>query len=192
VAGTPEALLASGVDGVVIAAPTDVHPELVLLCVNAGIPAFCEKPVARDSAVAAELARRVADAGTEVQVGYPRRFDAAFAAVRAAVASGELGWVHTVRSTTLDPAPPSKDYIAVSGGIFRDCSVHDFDAVRWVTNRVGMGRSAVRPAEQHAVIVIPRPELPPLLLELLDMCLEGGQVKRVERQDVLGVFGLAV
>jgi myo-inositol 2-dehydrogenase/D-chiro-inositol 1-dehydrogenase len=135
VAGTPEALLASGVDGVVIAAPTDLHPELILRCVTAGVPVFCEKPVARDSAVAAELARRVADAGVEVQIGYPRRFDAGFAAARAAVAGGELGWVHTVRSTTLDPAPPPRDYVAVSGGIFRDCSVHDFDAVRWVTGQ---------------------------------------------------------
>ena len=58
---TPEALLASGVDGVVIAAPTDLHPELILLCIAAGVPAFCEKPVARDTTLAAELARRVAD-----------------------------------------------------------------------------------------------------------------------------------
>ncbi len=135
VAGTPEVLLASGVDGVVIAAPTDLHPELILLCVAAGVPSFCEKPVARDSALAAELARRVADAGAEVQIGYPRRFDAGFAAARAAVAAGELGWVHTVRSTTLDPAPPPQDYVAASGGIFRDCSVHDFDAIRWVTGQ---------------------------------------------------------
>jgi hypothetical protein len=68
VADTPEALLASGVDGVVIAAPTDLHPELIPRCV-AGIPAFCEKPVARDSALAAELARRVGDAGVQVQIG---------------------------------------------------------------------------------------------------------------------------
>jgi myo-inositol 2-dehydrogenase/D-chiro-inositol 1-dehydrogenase len=135
VADSPEALLASGVDGVVIAAPTDVHPELILLCVTAGVPAFCEKPVARDSAEAAQLARRIADAGVEVQIGYPRRFDPGFAAARAAVAGGELGWVHTVRSTTLDPAPPSRAYIAASGGIFRDCSVHDFDAIRWVTSQ---------------------------------------------------------
>ena len=72
VASTPEALLASGVDGVVIAASTDVHPELILLCVNAGIPAFCEKPVARDSAVAAGLARQVADSGRTGRV-LPRR-----------------------------------------------------------------------------------------------------------------------
>ena len=70
-----------------------------------------------------------------VQIGYPRRFDPAYLAARTAVAGGELGWVHTVRSTTLDPAPPPRGYVAVSGGIFRDCSVHDFDTVRWVTGR---------------------------------------------------------
>jgi myo-inositol 2-dehydrogenase/D-chiro-inositol 1-dehydrogenase len=123
------------VDGVVIAAPTDFHPELIALCVAAGVPAFCEKPVARDGGEAVRVARLVADAGVEVQIGYPRRFDAAFAAARAAVAGGDLGVVHTVRSTTLDPAPPPRAYLAGSGGIFRDCSVHDFDAVRWVTGQ---------------------------------------------------------
>ena len=77
----------------------------------------------------------VNDRGAVVQIGYPRRFDPAFAAARAAVESGELGWVHTVRSTTLDPAPAPRGYIEVSGGIFRDCSVHDFDTVRWITGR---------------------------------------------------------
>jgi myo-inositol 2-dehydrogenase / D-chiro-inositol 1-dehydrogenase len=135
VAGSPAELVASGVDGVVIAAATDAHPELLRLCVAAGLPTFCEKPVARSAAEAAMVARQVADAGVQVQIGYPRRFDPAFAAVRAAVAGGELGWVHTVRSTTLDPAPPPRGYIEASGGIFRDCSVHDFDAVRWVTGQ---------------------------------------------------------
>jgi myo-inositol 2-dehydrogenase/D-chiro-inositol 1-dehydrogenase len=132
---SPEAVLAAGVDGVVIAAATDAHPALILACVQAGLPTFCEKPVARTSAEAADVQRRVADAGVEIQIGYPRRFDAAFIAARAAVADGELGWLHTVRSTTLDPAPPPQAYLAVSGGIFRDCSVHDFDAIRWVTQQ---------------------------------------------------------
>jgi myo-inositol 2-dehydrogenase/D-chiro-inositol 1-dehydrogenase len=135
VADTPEALLASGVDGVVIAAATETHPELTLLSVTAGLPTFCEKPVARTPAEAAQLAHRVANAGVEIQIGFPRRFDVAFAAARAAVAGGELGWVHTVRSTTLDPAPPPRAYLAASGGIFHDCSVHDFDAIRWVTGQ---------------------------------------------------------
>jgi myo-inositol 2-dehydrogenase / D-chiro-inositol 1-dehydrogenase len=132
---SPEAVLASGIDGVVIAAATEAHPALLLDSVDAGLPTFCEKPVARTSAEAAEVHRRVAATAIQVQIGYPRRFDRAFAAARDAAASGELGWVHTVRSTTLDPAPPPKAYLAASGGIFRDCSVHDFDAIRWVTGR---------------------------------------------------------
>lgn len=135
VAGSPAAVLSSGIDGVVIAAPTRLHAELIELCVAAGLPTFCEKPLAHDSQEAVRLARRVADAGVPVQIGYPRRFDPAFAAARAAVADGDLGMVHTVRSTTLDPAPPPRAYLAASGGIFRDCAVHDYDAVRWVTGQ---------------------------------------------------------
>jgi myo-inositol 2-dehydrogenase / D-chiro-inositol 1-dehydrogenase len=82
-----------------------------------------------------QVQSRVEAAGVPVQIGYQRRFDPAFTAARAAVASGELGWLHTIRATTLDPAPPPAAYVAVSGGIFRDCSVHDFDAIRWVTGR---------------------------------------------------------
>jgi myo-inositol 2-dehydrogenase/D-chiro-inositol 1-dehydrogenase len=70
-----------------------------------------------------------------VQIGYPRRFDPAFVGARDAVRAGTLGRVHTVRSTTMDPAPPPVAYLKVSGGIFRDCAVHDFDTVRWVTGR---------------------------------------------------------
>jgi myo-inositol 2-dehydrogenase/D-chiro-inositol 1-dehydrogenase len=135
VASSPEALLASGVDGLVIAAATDAHPALIRAAVKAGVPVFCEKPVARTVAEAAGVLRAVADGGVEVQIGYNRRFDAGCVAAREAVVSGELGKLHTVRSTTLDPAPPPAAYIAVSGGIFRDCAVHDFDIVRWVTGR---------------------------------------------------------
>lgn len=132
---TPEQLLASGVDGVVVAAATDAHPELIVAAVAAGVPVFCEKPVAKTMAEGVAVARQVAGSGVPIQIGYPRRFDRGFTAVRQAIADGELGWVHTVRSTTLDPAPPPPGYLAVSGGIFRDCSIHDFDAVRWVTGR---------------------------------------------------------
>src|ERR687893_555283 len=132
---TPEKLLASGVDGVVIAAATDAHPELIVAAAEAGVPVFCEKPVARTMAEGVAVARRVAGSGVPVHIGYPRRFDPGFTAARAAVASGELGWLHTVRSTTLDPAPPPPAYVAVSGGIFRDSAVHDYDVIRWVTGR---------------------------------------------------------
>ena len=134
-ADSPEALLRAGVEGVVIAAATNAHPELILSALEAGLPTFCEKPVASDPNASEEILRRAASSGVEVQIGYPRRFDAAFAAAREAVADGSLGWLHTVRSTTLDPAPPPDGYVRASGGIFRDCSVHDFDAVRYVTGQ---------------------------------------------------------
>ncbi|MER5599062.1 Gfo/Idh/MocA family oxidoreductase [Streptomyces sp. NPDC002265] len=135
VADSPEALLAAGVDGVVVAAATDAHPALILAAVDAGVPVFCEKPVARTMREGVEVMKAVWGRGVPVQIGFNRRFDAGFAAARAAVRSGELGRLHTVRSTTLDPAPPPAAYVAASGGIFRDCSVHDFDIVRWVTGR---------------------------------------------------------
>ncbi|WP_329140150.1 Gfo/Idh/MocA family protein [Streptomyces sp. NBC_00670] len=135
VADSPEAVLASGVDGVVIAAATDAHPELLLAAVRAGVPVFCEKPVARTMREGTEVLAAVRDSGVEIQIGYNRRFDAGFTAAREAVRAGELGPLHTVRSTTLDPAPPPAAYIATSGGIFRDCAVHDFDIIRWVTGR---------------------------------------------------------
>jgi myo-inositol 2-dehydrogenase/D-chiro-inositol 1-dehydrogenase len=130
-AASPAELLTSGVDGVVIAAATDAHPQLILAAVEAGLPVFCEKPVAKGAAEAAEVLQHCA--GATVQIGYNRRFDPGFVAAREAVRSGELGWLHTVRSTTMDPAPPPDGYLRVSGGIFRDCSVHDFDIIRFVT-----------------------------------------------------------
>ncbi|MDT0433354.1 MULTISPECIES: Gfo/Idh/MocA family protein [Streptomyces] len=135
VADSPEAVFAAGVDGVVVAAATDAHPALILAAVEAGVPVFCEKPVARTMGEGVAVLDAVRDSGVPIQIGYNRRFDPGFVAARAAVRGGELGPLHTVRSTTLDPAPPPAAYIAASGGIFRDCSVHDFDIIRWVTGR---------------------------------------------------------
>ena len=129
------ALLASGVDGVIIASGTNTHADLILACVEAGLPTLCEKPVAQTGAAGAELLRRLNGSTVPVQMGFQRRYDAAIAGARAAVVSGELGWITTIRSTTLDPAPPPAEYIAVSGGMFRDCGVHDFDVLRWVTGQ---------------------------------------------------------
>jgi myo-inositol 2-dehydrogenase / D-chiro-inositol 1-dehydrogenase len=134
-AASTDALLKAGIDGVVIAAATDAHADLIIASLEAGIPTFCEKPVSGDPMASAEVLRRSQTSDVPVQIGYPRRFDAAFAAAHEAVASGSLGWLHTVRSTTLDPAPPPDAYVRASGGIFRDCSVHDFDAVRYVTGQ---------------------------------------------------------
>ena len=124
-------LLAAGIDALVIATATGTHPELIRLGVRQNLPVFCEKPVAPDIDSTLDVIKHAN--GTEVQIGFQRRFDAGFRAVRKAVQEGTLGWLHTIRSTTLDPAPPPASYIAGSGGIFRDCAVHDFDAIRWVS-----------------------------------------------------------
>jgi len=132
---TVEELLSSGIDGVVVAAATPAHAALTLAAVERGIPTFCEKPIAATAADSARVAEVIARSGVPVQVGYQRRYDAAFAAAKRAVDEGSLGTLHTVRSTTMDPAPPPMDYIKGSGGIFRDCAVHDFDVLNWITGQ---------------------------------------------------------
>jgi len=133
-ADSPETLLSSGLNALVITAPTQAHPGLIVRGAEAGLPVFCEKPVAPDIDSTLDVIKRVGSAATAVQVGFQRRFDAGYGNARKAAQSGALGWVHTLRATTLDPAPPAPSYIATSGGLFRDCGVHDFDAIRWVTN----------------------------------------------------------
>jgi myo-inositol 2-dehydrogenase/D-chiro-inositol 1-dehydrogenase len=135
VVDTVEELLSSGIDGVVVAAATPAHAALTLAAVERGIPTFCEKPIAATAAESARVADVIARSGVPVQVGYQRRYDTAFAAAKRAVDDGALGTLHTVRSTTMDPAPPPMDYIKGSGGIFRDCAVHDFDILNWITGQ---------------------------------------------------------
>ncbi|MET7767695.1 Gfo/Idh/MocA family oxidoreductase [Nocardia sp. NPDC005366] len=128
-------LLASDLTGLVIATATDSHPELITRAVDRGIPVFCEKPVAADLAGTMAVLEHLENSTVPVQIGFQRRFDPGYNAARAAVGSGELGRLHTLRATTLDPAPPAAAYIPHSGGIFRDCGIHDFDIIRWVTGR---------------------------------------------------------
>ncbi|HWM88126.1 MAG TPA: Gfo/Idh/MocA family oxidoreductase [Kofleriaceae bacterium] len=132
---TAAEVFAAGVDGVVIAVPTPAHAEVIEAAAAAGVPVFCEKPVAPDLAQTRAVLARVAAAGIPLMVGFQRRFDAGYAALREAVQSGRLGWLHTVRACSSDTAPPRPEFLPTSGGIFRDCSVHDFDAIRWITGR---------------------------------------------------------
>ncbi|GGY98570.1 dehydrogenase [Streptomyces nitrosporeus] len=134
VASVPD-VLASGVDAVVIASATAAHAELIARAARAGLPAFCEKPIALDLPGTLAALAEVERAGSVLQLGFMRRFDAGYRAARAAVRDGRLGRLHTVRAVTSDPAPPPAGYLPLSGGLFRDCLVHDFDVLRWVTGR---------------------------------------------------------
>ncbi len=134
-ASSAGALLAAGVDGLVVAAPTPAHPALIIAAVDAGVPVFCEKPVAPDVPSSLPVLARVAARGGVVQVGHQRRCDPGYLEARRAVRSGELGWLHGLRAVTCDAAPPPVGFLATSGGLFRDVSVHDFDVLRWVTGR---------------------------------------------------------
>ncbi|MFF3748909.1 Gfo/Idh/MocA family oxidoreductase [Streptomyces sp. NPDC002018] len=124
-----------GVDAVVIASATSSHADLISRAARAGLPAFCEKPIALDLAGTLGALREVEAAGTALQLGFMRRFDAGYTAARELVRSGRLGRLHTVRAITSDPAPPPAAYLPLSGGLYRDCLVHDFDILRWVTGR---------------------------------------------------------
>lgn len=124
-----------GVDALVITAATSAHADLIARAARAGLPVFCEKPIALDLPGTLAALTEVDAAGTVLQLGFQRRFDAGYTAARAAVREGKLGRVHTVRAMTSDPAPPPAAYLPLSGGLYRDCLIHDFDMVRWVTGR---------------------------------------------------------
>jgi myo-inositol 2-dehydrogenase/D-chiro-inositol 1-dehydrogenase len=123
------------VDGLVITSSTSGHADLLRRAVAAGVPTFCEKPVATTLEETLELVDVVEASGVPVHVGFQRRFDAGYRRAQDAVRSGELGFVHTIRANTHDQSPPPAAYIPTSGGLFRDCSVHDFDIIRFVTGR---------------------------------------------------------
>jgi myo-inositol 2-dehydrogenase/D-chiro-inositol 1-dehydrogenase len=129
---TIEDLFAS-VDAVVIAAASSAHAELIHAAADAGLPAFCEKPISLDLASTAEVVEHVRRSGIPLQMGFQRRFDPGFRAARDTMRGGGLGTLYVVRMAGHDPAPPHEEYIPASGGIFRDFSVHDFDALRFVT-----------------------------------------------------------
>ncbi|MFE5794151.1 Gfo/Idh/MocA family oxidoreductase [Streptomyces sp. NPDC056503] len=129
------ALLGRGLDAVVIASATAAHAELIARAARAGLPVFCEKPIALDVPGTLSALAAVAEAGTELQLGFMRRFDAGYRAAREAVRAGLLGRLHTVRTVSSDPEPPPAAYLPLSGGLFRDCMIHDVDMVRWVTGR---------------------------------------------------------
>jgi myo-inositol 2-dehydrogenase/D-chiro-inositol 1-dehydrogenase len=120
-------------DAAVIAASTDAHAALVAKAIERKLPTFCEKPLAFDLPETRAVVAQVEQSGVPLQVGFQRRFDPAYVEARRLVESGELGTVYLVRLIAHDHEPPPDSYIPVSGGLFRDSSIHDFDALRWVT-----------------------------------------------------------
>ena len=134
VAADVESALAEA-DAVVIAASTDAHAGLVRAAVDRGVPVFCEKPLAFDLVETIQLVEHIERKGAVVQVGFQRRFDDAFVRAHDSVGDGSLGTLYLVKLTAHDHEPPPDAYIPVSGGLFRDSSIHDFDALRWVTGQ---------------------------------------------------------
>ena len=128
-----DALLARpDVDAVAICTSTDTHADLIELAARTGKAIFCEKPVSLDLAEVDRALAAVEAAGVPFQIGFNRRFDPAHAAVRDAVVAGEVGEPQLVRISSRDPAPPPLAYVKVSGGIFLDMTIHDFDMARYV------------------------------------------------------------
>ena len=121
------------IDAVLICSSTNTHADISLEAIAAGKHVFCEKPVSQDIAKIRQVMEKLKGTKLKYQVGFNRRFDHNFEAVRAAVAQGDVGDVHIVRITSRDPAPPPPEYAAVSGGMFLDMTIHDFDMVRYLT-----------------------------------------------------------
>jgi myo-inositol 2-dehydrogenase / D-chiro-inositol 1-dehydrogenase len=132
-ASTIEAALADrAVDAVVIASSTDTHAELIEASARAGKAILCEKPLDLDVARATRSLQAVERAGVLLAIGFNRRFDPSFAALQRRVAAGEIGAVECVTIISRDPAPPPVEYVARSGGLFRDMTIHDLDMGRWL------------------------------------------------------------
>lgn len=120
-------------EALVITAATDAHARLVRAGTARRLPVFCEKPLALDLAESQAVGADAERAGIALQVGFQRRFDPAYRAARRLIETGELGTIYLIRLAGHDPEPPHEAYIPVSGGLFRDFSIHDFDVVRWLT-----------------------------------------------------------
>lgn len=128
-------LRAGDVDAAIVAAPTDLHLQLVTALVHAGIPVLCEKPCGIRSEETAEAVRIAAGAGLVLQIGYWRRFVPALVALRDRIAAGELGEPAQIWSWQWDEWPPSVAFRERSGGILLDMGVHEFDQIRWLTGQ---------------------------------------------------------
>ncbi|MEO9337746.1 inositol 2-dehydrogenase [Mesorhizobium sp. SB112] len=136
------------IDAVIICTPTDTHADLIERFAKAGKAIFCEKPIDLDAKRVEACLKVVEKEGATLMVGFNRRFDPHFAAVRKAIDDGAIGTVEMVTITSRDPGPPPHDYITRSGGIFRDMTIHDFDMARFLLGEEPVSVSA------HASVLV--------------------------------------
>jgi myo-inositol 2-dehydrogenase/D-chiro-inositol 1-dehydrogenase len=152
VATSSDAILAdASIDAVLIATPTDSHSALIERAAAAGKAVLCEKPVDLSLERAQQCLAAVSGSGVPVMIGFNRRFDPNFAGLKAALAAGELGKAELLSITSFDPAPPPVSYVKVSGGLFRDMMIHDFDMANFVMGDLpktvqAVGSSIIDPA----------------------------------------------
>ena len=128
-----EMLADSEIDAVLICSSTDTHADIAIEAAQAGKHIFCEKPVDLTPEKVRAVIEAQKKAGVKLQVGFNRRFDHNFAKVKSMVEDGEIGDVHIIKITSRDPAPPPAEYSAVSGGMFLDMTIHDFDMARFLS-----------------------------------------------------------
>jgi len=141
---TNDAIIADpSIDAVLIATSTDTHSGLIEAATAAGKAVFCEKPVDLSLARAQTCQKLAAANGRPVMIGFNRRFDPNFGALKAAVDAGEIGQPELLSITSFDPTPPPVDYVKVSGGLFRDMMIHDFDMANFIMGTPPVAISAV-------------------------------------------------
>jgi myo-inositol 2-dehydrogenase / D-chiro-inositol 1-dehydrogenase len=138
------------VEAVVICSPTDTHAAYIMEAAAAGKHIFCEKPVDLKIDVIRKALDAVNKAGVKLMVGFNRRFDPNFSKIRQMVTSGKIGDPHILKITSRDPAPPPAEYSAVSGGMFMDMTIHDFDMARYI-----VGSEVTEVYTKAAVLVDP-------------------------------------
>ena len=145
-----EILTDEEIDAVIICSSTDTHSSISVEAIKAGKHVFCEKPIDHDIEKIKQVMEALEGSNIKYQVGFNRRFDHNFKAVKDVVAAGRIGDPHIIKITSRDPEPPSPAYVAVSGGMFLDMTIHDFDMVRYLA-----GCDATEVYVQSAVLVDP-------------------------------------
>ena len=122
-------------DAIVICSPTDTHANYVSIAAKKGIDVFCEKPLDLSLEKVKQVLKTVNESKIKLMLGFNRRFDSEFQSVKEKIVKGHIGHIHTIKITSRAPSPPPINYIKSSGGMFLDMTIHDFDMIRYLTNK---------------------------------------------------------